>query len=139
MEAFRKIQKRDVQQGFLNEVKVLPILRSYFKDDSIQLISGRSVMDYSSDTALFELKTRTNYKTKYDTTMIGINKIEKAQSVGKDAYFIFKFTDCICYIKYERKLFETFETKLAGRFDRGMQELKHYIFIPIEHLTEMTV
>ena len=34
MEAFRKIQKRDVQNGFLNEVKVLPILRSYFKDDS---------------------------------------------------------------------------------------------------------
>lgn len=137
MELFRQIQLRDLALGFKNEIKVLPILRSYFEDDSIQLVSGRSIFDYKSDTALYELKTRTNYKNTYDTTMIGYNKVETALARGKDAYFVFKFVDCICYIKYERELFTTFETKFSGRYDRGIAELKHYLYIPVNLLIEM--
>ena len=138
MELFRKIRERDVEEGKRKEKMILPALRDFFQDD-LELVSGYSVMDYRSKTALYELKTRTNSVNQFETTMVGWNKIEFCIKQNKDCYFIFKFTDGLFYIKYSKILFDTFETRLGGRCDRGVRELKHYIYIPVNLLTKITV
>jgi hypothetical protein len=68
--------------------------------------------------------------------MIAQNKIFTDNQV-----FVFNFTDGIHYIKYDKKLFDTFEKKpfkRAGRPDiKTFESL--YIYIPIEQLTKIKI
>jgi len=61
--------------------------------------------------------------------LIGVNKLD----TKKDLILIFKYTDCLTYINYDKTLFDTFEIK---KFDRNVKEKnkKEYIYIPIQHL-----
>lgn len=92
----------------------------------------------ANSTCFVELKTRSNAKDKYRTTMVSQSKIQWAnENYPADFYFVFKFTDTIAYIKYDSKLFSTFEVGQGGRFDRGRPELNQYCFIPVEELLKL--
>ena len=119
----------DNARGLIEQTKLLPVIREYFKKDIIEISDKLSPFDYECSRYYYELKTRTNTKNKYPTTMIGRNKIEG----NKKTILIFKYTDCLTYIKYNKELFDTFEIK---KFDRNAKEpnKRDYIFIPIEHL-----
>lgn len=80
-----------------------------------------------------ELKTRRNTRTKYLTTMIPESKIKKIVD-GNTYYFCFNFTDGLYYIKYEKEIFDSFEIKQGGRYDRGRPEIESYVYIPVELL-----
>jgi len=91
-----------------------------------------------TSTCFVELKTRSNAKDKYPTTMVSQSKIKWANEYyPADFYFAFKFTDGLFYIKYDSGLFATFEVAQAGRFDRGRPELNQYCFIPVNHLVPL--
>jgi hypothetical protein len=119
----------DNRRGLIEQRKLLPKLKEYFNRDIIEIEAKLSPFDYECDKYFYELKTRTNTKDKYPTTLIGRNKIEG----NKKTILIFKFTDCLCYIKYKKSLFDTFDVK---KFDRNVKETNKsdYIYIPIEHL-----
>lgn len=119
----------DNKRGLVEQKALLPIIKEFFKKDIIEIENKLSPFDYECSKYYYELKTRTNTKDKYPTTLIGRNKI-----LGdKKSILIFKYTDCLCYIKYKKSLFDTFEIK---KFDRNSKEpnKKDYIYIPIEHL-----
>lgn len=119
----------DNRRGLIEQTNLLPKLREYFKKDIVEIDNKLSPFDYECSKYYYELKTRTNTLNKYPTTMIGRNKI----GGNKKTKLIFKFTDCLTYIKYNKELFDTFEIK---KFDRNNKEpnKKDYIYIPIEHL-----
>jgi hypothetical protein len=119
----------DNRRGLIEQTNLLPKLREYFKKDIVEIDNKLSPFDYECSKYFYELKTRTNTLNKYPTTMIGRNKI----GGSKKTKLIFKFTDCLTYIKYNKELFDTFEIK---KFDRNCKEpnKKDYIYIPIEHL-----
>jgi hypothetical protein len=119
----------DHKRGLIEQTNLLPVLRNFFKKDINEIENKLSPFDYECTKYYYELKTRTNALSKYPTTLIGRNKIEGT----KKTILIFKYIDCLCFIKYNKELFDTFEIK---KFDRNVKESnkKDYIYIPIEHL-----
>ena len=127
--------KKDYNFGLQKEVELLPILRKFFYDDTIIQLDRHNVFDYKGDNKYIELKSRNNNYNRYQTTMIGYNKIKKALELNEDVYFVFNFTDGLYYYKFDRD--KELEIKQGGRFDRGIPEIKDYYFIPIEILKEI--
>jgi len=122
----------DNERGLLEQKRLLPIIKEYFKKDIVEIENKLSTFDYMCDSCVYELKTRTNELNKYPTTLIGTNKLIS----DKEIYLIFKFTDCLTYIKYDRDLFSSFEIK---KFNRNTKSLikQDYIYIPIKHLIKI--
>jgi len=120
---------RDYKAGIIEQSKLLPVIKNYFNKDIKEIENRYSTFDYECNECYYELKTRTNNYKKYPTTLIGRNKIE----ASKDIILIFKYTDCLTYIKYDKELFDTFEIK---QFDRNIKEpnKRDYIYIPINYL-----
>jgi hypothetical protein len=130
----------DYKFGTSKEFELLPIIKTYFNDDNIvQSTNKYSSYDFKSLSKRFELKSRNNEKDKYSTTMIGLNKITKCDKFEGDYYFLFCFTDGLFYIKYDKDIFEHFEVKTGGRYDRGRVEQNQYIYIPVDYLTKINL
>jgi len=125
--------------GLENEKILLPILQSYFKDDTIKKTHYNSCpFDYVSENGtLYELKTRKNAYSKYPDTIFPCKKFNYLPE--KDKILIFSFTDGNYYIKYIPELFETFhKEKKQYRFDRGnIDKAAEYINIPIYNLIKL--
>jgi hypothetical protein len=128
--------EEDYQFGTTSEEQTLSTIRTI--DPTIQRNQDRySPFDYNNEgnTIFVELKTRNNAKNKYPTTMLPYSKVKIAEAnINKTYYFAFKFTDGIYYIQYNKNLFDTFEIKEGGRWDRGRPEMNRYIYIPVDKL-----
>ena len=105
-------------------------------------IKGKyAIYDFEGENFFVELKSRRSNYNQYPTTMVGQNKIDKAEvtvKTGADVYFCFNFLDGLYYWKYNKQ--ETLDKVMflkGGRFDRGRPELKDYCYIPIELLTKI--
>jgi len=95
--------------------------------------------DYLGENIYIELKTRRNTKDKYDTTMIGKNKIDWASSIIKEKpetkiYFAFNFLDGLYYWEYKERNLCDLTFANGGRWDRGIAEIKEYCYIPVNKL-----
>jgi len=119
----------DNKKGRIEQVNLLPTIQKLFNRDIKIIENDLARFDYECDKYCYELKTRTNTKDKYPTTLIGRNKTES----DKKIIFLFKYTDCLCYIKYKKELFDTFEVKKFNRNVRASNK-SDYLFIPVEHL-----
>ena len=128
--------KSDYSFGKKNEVNILSRINNYFKDDIKEVQKQTEVFDFEGNLNIYELKSRTNTYKAYNTTLLGYNKIIKA---NKGQVFIFSFTDGLYYIKYEEEIFKTFEKKMFVRNQRNdyNDTEKLYIFIPIDKLTKI--
>jgi hypothetical protein len=105
--------KNDLNFGLKNEIEILPILNNHFIDENIKNtkdIYNNSFhkYDFEGENIILELKTRRNLKNKYSTTLIPTHKMIKT---NKDHYFVFKFIDKCCYIKYDLELFKSFNKR----------------------------
>ena len=97
-----------------------------------------SEFDFETPSLKIELKSRTFNHDKYPTTMIGYNKILKCDEEPNFRYlFIFKFLDKILYCEYDKDIFLNFEIRKGGRKDRGTNEIKDYLYIPIDYLQHL--
>jgi len=130
---FKKVN--DYNFGINKEIQLLPTIRDYLKDNTIYKLENSNAFDFKGDNKYIELKSRNNNYNRYQTTMIGYNKIKKALELNEDVYFVFNFTDGLYYYKFDRD--KELEIKQGGRFDRGIPEIKDYYFIPIEILKEI--
>jgi len=129
--SFKKEQ--DLEIGQLNELYIQDILCSHFKLPYLNQTTFFHPMDFYCDGVYFEVKSRRNTHDKYDTTMIGYNKIQWIKDKNiKDVYFVFIFTDGDFYYKYNPE--DKFETGIGGRWDRGKVEKKLYYYIPTNKL-----
>ena len=134
---FKKYYK-DLEFGIIKENEIMPILKEFFKDTSIQKLNKYDVFDFKGNDKYIELKSRHNNLNKYPTTMIGYNKIKEASILNEDVYFIFSFDDYLCYWKYDKNI--NLEVKRSGRFDRVKTgELNDYAYIPINLLTKIII
>ena len=127
-------QMDDLVMGDLNEQLVEQIIiDTYnFKPNKTE---PNHPMDFEYDDYYFEVKSRRNNYNQYPTTMIGYNKWRFAKTCGRKVVFIFSFLDGV--YKYDYNELDNFENKIGGRCDRGRQEYKKYIYIPIEKLVRI--
>jgi hypothetical protein len=129
-------KEQDLEIGQLNELYIQDILCSHFKLPYLNQTTFFHPMDFYCDGVYFEVKSRRNTHDKYDTTMIGYNKIQWIKDKNiKDVYFVFIFTDGNFYYKYNPE--DNFEITTGGRWDRGKVEKKLYYYIPTNKLTKI--
>jgi len=92
-------------EGLQEELFVLPLLRAFFRDESIDLFEEGFNFDFYGAGKVIEFKSRKNSSRAYPDTAIGDKKIAAAQHVhgerGLNVYFVFKFTDGVFYWKYD--------------------------------------
>lgn len=130
------IKEHDILVGDMNE----ELISMYYKDKyNINLIKlpQNHEMDFidSNRKMYIEVKSRNCKHDKYPTTMVGVNKFIYASKCNKDVYFVFAFNDGNYYYKYNNN--DIFDIDVGGRKDRGLNEYKDYVYIPIEMLTKM--
>jgi transposase-like protein len=119
--------------GKAQESKVLPVIKDFFKRDIQAYPEEFSKYDFFDDTYNYELKSRTNNKKTYPTTMLTYNKITK----DKPLILLFNFKDQICYIEYDETKFQKYEKQMFSRAGLSHDEKEH-IFIPIKDLIDIT-
>jgi hypothetical protein len=129
----------DYLVGRASEEKYLPSLQKALNDNSLTHTKYKSdIFDYKGENKYAELKTRTFEKNKYPDTMVGLNKIEYAkQNPDTEFYFVFAFTDGLYYWKYNEE--DQLNYRKGGRTDRGYNEIKPYVYIPISLLKNISV
>ena len=129
--------KQDYKTGKEAEEIILPIIKTYFNKDIKPTLKKNDKYDfYSDDGYFYELKNRNNKYNTFNTTLIGINKI-----TNNNIIFLFKFIDGLYFIKYNKKLFDTFEKNLFIRNKRidFKDQIKEYLFIPISELIKINI
>jgi hypothetical protein len=109
----------DRKFGLQNEIEIEDILKRYFEDNEIKKSEGQfcgyDFIGAGLTNMKYELKSRRCAFDKYDTTIIPTHKCK----VGQNICFIFKFTDGLYYIYYDKDLFDEFKTKKVSVFRNG--------------------
>ena len=132
------IKQQDLQFGKQSEEEVFPILQNKFDIELKKSDYKFATFDFYSDKYFIELKSRHNNHDKYDTTMIGYNKIKKCIDKNKTYIFCFKFTDGLFYWQYDKIEFERLcSVKMGGRKDRSCVEYSQYVYIPVSLLKKI--
>ena len=126
--------KQDNQFGLNQEGEIIPILENYFKEKIIPPQNKYEKYDGASQTALYEIKSRTNSSNAFTETLIGANKV--IPNCSKIQRFVFNFTDGIYYIEYDKDLFDTFDNSCFVRDPRidYKDEVRSYYYIPVKLL-----
>lgn len=125
--------KADEEFGFEGEHNCMPYLKQLVPD--IHKNGRWAKIDFESEDTYLELKTRRMKRDKWETTLMPCDKIRP----GKKNILVFNFTDELCYIVYNDRLFNSFEKRLFVCKDRGNPQDKeklHY-FIPVHCLTTL--
>ena len=80
----------DLVFGKLKENEIKEILEGFF-NTKLNTSSKYNLIDFFNDEIYIELKSRRNSYSKFDTTIIGSNKIDYAKSLNKKVIFVFNF------------------------------------------------
>ena len=135
----------DLSFGMRKELEVHNILKEHFNKDVKKFKEFYSVYDYyilnneKKITDIIEVKSRRNDSKKYDTQLIGKNKVDKGMKElekGKNVFFIFNLTDGV--FKFELKKEHKFKEVICGNYARGDKSSK-LVLIPNEYLTKIMI
>jgi hypothetical protein len=135
-------QAQDLRFGIKSEMSLRENIEKIV-GDSLTINGGMSVFDYSNktNTVYAELKTRRITHDRYDTAIIGKNKIDYCKP-GVDYYFVFSYVDGLYYIKYDKALFDTFEVNdnyVRGERADCYNPVQTVVMIPTRLLVKYTV
>jgi len=130
----------DLKYGLSKEIDIIEKIKLQFPEETNirntkEIYNKFCFFDFESDLKTsFEMKSRRNTKRQYPTTIIPVHKIRDVETTQ---YFIFYFTDVICYIKYDKQIFDNFNKKIinANRKDGHNNNGLHYE-IPISCLID---
>jgi hypothetical protein len=131
----------DVQMGLANEDRCLPILETHFKT-TFHHNRRYTVFDYKNENEdiWVELKSRRVPYARYPTTIITRNKLNFCLDASKSYYIVYQFEDGLYYIKYNKELFDTFQSDNAYRRSPRFgirNNVQQVVFIPIGELTKI--
>ena len=132
--------KADLAFGEKSEEANTTKLNCIFKKNFIRR-GGFSTIDYDDGATFFvELKTRRIKHDRYETALIGGNKVDTARNNPNRTYwFCFNYEDGIFGLEYSKELFDTFERTMYSRGDRPDYHNKPQdtIFIPYKLLKKL--
>ena len=137
----------DIDYGQIAEKKAIILLQEYFKFSLVKLDYYNSFDFYNEQENVYiELKSRHCQVNTYKSTMVGMNKINKARLLNRknfSVYFFFYFTnsnysECdLYYWKFNIDQLDQCEFKSGGRVDRDKIEIKKYCYIPVSLLIKI--
>lgn len=111
----------DLTYGLSREDRVMKKLESVFggglKNTKELYNTDYCIYDFESDDGVsYELKCRRNTKNAYPTTIIPVHKV---RNVDTPQYFVFQFTDALCYIQYDKDIFKGFSKRMISVYRNG--------------------
>lgn len=133
----------DLKLGELNETKAIPIISSFLKTDLKKSKNKYATFDFFNDpkTIYVELKSRRIKHDKYQSALIGENKVLWCKNPNVNYYFVWLYNDGIYYLKYDKELFDTFRVEkdyvIKMRFDVGSFETSNVVHIPTKYLNKI--
>jgi hypothetical protein len=80
----------DYLRGRIIQSQILPLIQEYFKNEIKENPGRFAKYDFEDAENVYELKSRTNKKDAYPTTLMTCNKITDTE---KKIIFLFAFTD----------------------------------------------
>lgn len=131
------MSKEDYEYGIQQEQLLQPILEKYF--GKLNTFENQfNKYDFENSKYLIEVKSRFNNYNKYDTTMIGTDKIIET---NKKIVFVFNFLDKKMFIIFNEEKFKKYQIKShkrngTNRLDKQYVCKEHY-YIPITDLFEI--
>ena len=127
----------DLEFGANKENEIHPVLEKYF--GPLEKTQANHPFDFYNEKYYIEVKSRRIPVTKYDTQMVGLNKVragEDLQTRGFTTVFVFNCLDGIfCWTQNHN-----YDVRIGGRCDRGRSEFKQYAYVhrkdllPIDNL-----
>lgn len=136
-------QHNDLEYGLMNEETVLQKLQQHF-NTVFSRRGGYATFDYVSIDGEIEveLKSRRITHDRYDSTIIGLNKVQYCNDPNKKYYFAFLYTDGLFIVRHDRSVFDGYERN--DRFMRGVRDdcattPQHIVLIPVEALERVVV
>jgi hypothetical protein len=129
--------ERDYQFGRQAETTVLDTIKTFFNDSTIVPSTEKyDRYDFVGSGCKYELKTRRVSHNRFASTMLPLGKLLSENP--ENNIFLFKFTDGLYYIQYNKETFSTFNVAPYCRQDRaGYDEEQDYIYIPVNLLTKI--
>lgn len=129
------IIKNDLKKGSESEKLCIDVICKFLKCEMKKTDYSYNEFDYicSNSQIVAELKSRNCTCEKYDSTMIGYNKILKGYNLindGYKVYLFFHFENGLYYFKLTKKNINLSWIREGGRYDRGCVEKSQYCFIP---------
>ena len=121
----------DLTYGLVKEQDIITTLSKFFEKDLKKTTDHFCKYDFTTteNDLTIELKSRRNTMTAYKTTLLPIHKTNDRENL----YFVFQFTDKLAYIKYEKEVFDTFETCYITA--RGRERGANHFLIPVDLLS----
>lgn len=107
LDYYLRTKKSDLEFGNKNEMEVLPILIKFFNEPLKKTTDTYDTKDFVGLTLDFELKSRRIRHDQYPTALVGENKI-LSRDKSRDYYVVWKYTDGLFYLKYNKELWDTF-------------------------------
>ena len=125
--------KADISLGLKNQKDILNTLQSVFNLSIVETSDKYCKWDYEDNQGNhYEVKSRRSMKNTYPTTLLPCHKIMKTPM---KQYFLFRFTDKLCYIEYDEATFKEFKTGWITDARNGKDDLHYYI--PISKLIDI--
>ena len=128
MESFTSRRWRDVRKGESKELKNKRFLESFYGE--LEKTGTFDHFDFKGKNCFVEFRTRTCFRSHYDTTMLPACKIDWAKKQEYPCFIVIQFTDDIYYWLVDKTM--EFERKMGGRCDRNWNEYKNaYYYVPV--------
>ena len=127
--------------GIIEECRVLPIIRKYFKNNNIRRVLSRySKFDFTDgvDTH-YELKSNFKKIKEFSTSIISTDKLIDYHN--KKLVLLFTYSTCnkdkrrLFFIEYDKNTFEKFKTRKI--FLHSRNQVNKIVLIPVTSLTEI--
>lgn len=134
-------QRDDIRFGDVNEQRCKSAIEEFLGITLIKNTDPYAVMDFSDEhkTVHVELKSRRIVHDKYETALIGRNKVEwcRKRPVTDECYFAYAYTDGVWIIRYDEERFNVFAGDpvfmRGGRTD-VVNRSSDVVYIPINQL-----
>jgi hypothetical protein len=131
-------KQQDLYFGLSKETELLETIRGLpFCEEVVKTISMYDFIDFESENAFCEIKSRRINHNQYPTALIGCNKINKMKRNGKQYnYLVWNYLDGTYYMKYDPNNFNfTAEEQKVCR--DGKCEISQVYKIPYQILTKV--
>jgi len=129
-----EIKKADLKMGLKSEADMLFRIREIFGKD-IERTGLYDIFDYENETYQIELKTRRISCCDFADIMIGLNKLEIAETTeNKKSIFLWKMTDGLFMWEFNKK---QYTIRMGGTSRRGRNERKYCGFVPTKYLIKV--
>lgn len=132
----RQADDLELEKSYMSNQRLIEALKSLPDCEGLKKMKSYSVIDFRSDKAYLEIKSRRVRHDQYPTCLIGANKIEEFRRNKLKNYICWLYTDGLFYLPVDLDAWNYQTRIITTRRDCGIEHSEVYE-IPYGHLTKL--